>query len=152
MKRAFLLVIALVGCLAASGCKKTPPPIVEAKGRITLNGKPLARASVQFIPELKDFGAEFNSSALTDEKGEFTLTCATNNQPGAVVATHRVLVTEYTPDNARGMDAQSQERQAKHYASLTNRPIPEEYGNFTTTPLRVTVEQGKSTYEVELKR
>jgi hypothetical protein len=152
MKRSFALSLVLAGCLALTGCKKSPPPVVEVSGRVTLNGEPLPHADVQFVPELKDFGAEVNSSGVTDEKGEFTLTCALNSQPGAVVGTHRVLVSDTTPADARGMDGASQARLARHQASLTNRPIPPEYGNFTKTTLRVSVEKGKKTYEIALKR
>jgi hypothetical protein len=152
MKRSFILWLVLAGCLALSGCKKSPPPVVEVSGRVMLNGKPLPHAEVQFVPELKDFGAEVNSAGVTDEKGEFTLTCALKSQPGAVVGTHRVLVLESTPEDARGMDAASQTRLARHQASLANRPIPPDYGNFAKTPVRVSVEKGKKTYEIELKR
>src|SRR3954449_7061864 len=97
MKRSFAVLLVLAGCLAVAGCKKSPPPVVEVTGRVTLNGKPLPHAELQFVPELKDFGAEVNSSGVTDEKGEFTLTCALNSQPGAVVGTHRVLLLESAP-------------------------------------------------------
>jgi len=152
-RRSFVLLALLAGCLlASSGCKKSPPPVVEVTGRVTLNDKPLPNARVEFVPELKDFGAEVNSFGVTDEKGEFTLTCSWKNQAGAVVATHRVLVMDVTPDDARGMDGASQARAARYYASLVNRPIPIEYSNFTKTPLRVKVEKGTTTYEVKLKR
>jgi hypothetical protein len=146
-----LFAVAAALCVA-SGCQKKPPPVVEASGRLTLNGKPLPHATVEFIPELKDFGAEMISTAVTDEDGRFELICAYRNQPGAVVATHRVVVTDVTPAEARGMDGDSQMRAARRQASLKNRPIPDRYRNFTLTPVRVTVEKGKTTYDVELTR
>ena len=121
MNKSFAVLLVMAGCLAVAGCKKSPPPIVETSGRVTLNGAPLPHAAVEFMPELKDFGAEWNSTAVTDEKGEFTLTCA-NGKPGAVVATHRVLVTDSTPDDMRGSDSQSQARAAKRQSWIAARP------------------------------
>jgi hypothetical protein len=152
MRKWFGLFALAASLCAVWGCQKKPPPVVEATGRLTLNGKPLSHATVEFIPELKDFGAEMVSRAVTDEDGRFELVCAHKNQPGAVVATHRVVVTDVTPADARGMDRDSQLRAAKYQASLLNRPIPDKYHNFAHTPLRVTVEKGKTTYDVELTR
>jgi len=150
MKRLMALFVAAALLGAAAGCGSTPPRIVEAEGVLTLDGRPLPFATVEFIPELKGFGAEYNSTAVTDENGRFELVCAYKSQPGAAVATHRVVVTDTTPRDVRGMDAESQARAAKYQASLSNRPIPPEYGNFSKTPLRVTVEKGKKTYDVAL--
>jgi hypothetical protein len=134
------------------GCAPSPPPFVEAGGKVLLNGQPLPNAVVQFVPEIEHFGAEMNSTGTTDEKGEFKLTCPTRNVDGAAVATHRVLVFEVVPADMRGMDEKSQEKAAKHQASLKNRPIPPKYATFSLTPVRVTVEAGKTSYLVDLKR
>src|SRR5262249_46350168 len=152
MKRSMALFVAAALLGAAAGCGNTPPRIVEAEGVLTLDGRPLPFATVEFIPELKGFGAEYNSAAEADENGRLALVRAYKRQPGAAVATHRVVVTDTTPRDVRGTDADSQARAAKYQASLVNRPIPPEYGNFTRTPLRVTVEKGKKTYDVALVR
>src|SRR5689334_22974691 len=76
------------------GCKKGPPPLVEVQGVVLLNGQPLPQAQVEFVPDLEDFGAQLNSTGVTDDQGRFTLTCMLKNEPGAVVGKHRVLVTD----------------------------------------------------------
>jgi hypothetical protein len=141
----------LMGATILPGCGKAQPTVTEAEGRVLLDGKPLSAASVQFIPQLDGFGAEWNSIGSTDADGKFQLQCAFKNQPGAVVGTHWVLVTEMpVPGEYR-----SQENQGgyeKHLASLMNRPIPRQYGEIRTTPLKVEVKKGQKTYELALTR
>ena len=56
------------------------------------------------------------------------------------------------PAELRGMDAESQRKQAEFLAKLTNRPIPASYGSVSTTPLKVEVTNGQKTYELKLTR
>src|SRR5262249_35420551 len=145
----------LIPLLAASlalavGCAPKPPAIVPVEGTVTLDGQPLPFAHVEFVPQLKDFGAEYNSSAVTDENGHFVLVCSLGQQSGAAVATHKVLVTEHTPDDLRGMGAQA--KLAEYQAKLKNRPIPEAYGVLSTTPLTVEVKSGQGPYQLKLTR
>lgn len=137
---------------AASGCGKTPPQVVEVEGVLYLDDQPLPFAQVEFMPELKHFGAEYNSMAVTDAQGRFKLECS-NGQPGAAVATHRVVITEGPPpEGARGMDARSQTRLAEYMANLPNRPIPEYLGNYSKTPVRVEVKPDQKSYEIRIQR
>jgi hypothetical protein len=148
-----LAVLGLGVALTLSGCKKVPPPVTEAEGTVLLDGKPLPQAQVEFVPDLRDFGAEMNSTAVTDDAGHFHLTCGFNEQPGAVVAKHRVIVMEPpTPGEFRGQDEATQTRLAQYIAKLKNRPIPEKYGTLSKTPLVVEVKAGQSTYDLQLTR
>jgi hypothetical protein len=84
---ALLLVIVLVGC--GSG------DLVPVSGTITLDGKPLANASVTFQPVglgSKEAGA--GSYGKTDANGRYSLrVISTKEQKGAVVGKHRVAVS-----------------------------------------------------------
>jgi hypothetical protein len=146
--------LAVLGvALTLSGCQKVPPPLTEAEGTVLLDGKPLPQAHVEFVPELRNFGAEMNSTAVTDDAGHFHLTCSFNQQPGAVVAKHHVIVMEApTPAEYRGQDERAQTGLAQYYAKLKNRPIPEKYGTLSKTPLVVEVKAGQSTYNLDLTR
>jgi hypothetical protein len=84
----------LVGLLALGvGCGGSSKKIVPVTGKVTLNGKPLVGASVQFQPVVPE-GApeEISSGAKTDDNGEFTLN-TTTGQPGAQVGPHKVTIT-----------------------------------------------------------
>jgi hypothetical protein len=155
MTRLFLrtLVTGIIVLIGASGCgKRQPPTIVEVQGIALLNGNPLPNAEIVFMPQLEHFGAEYNSTAVTDADGRFTLICAKDNKPGAAVGKHKVLVAEHTPAEFRGMSRESQEGYAKHLSSLRNRPIPEAYGQLLKTPLEVEVKSNQKEYTLNLSR
>jgi hypothetical protein len=137
-----------------SGCgKKSPPPVVEVSGVVLLNKQPLPNALVTFVPQLSDFGAEMNSTAVTNNKGEFKLQCAYKDQPGAVVGKHKVTVAEAPmPAKYRGMSKEAQEGAAAHLQSQVNRPIPQKYATVGTTDLEVEVEADGGQVTLNLKR
>jgi hypothetical protein len=68
--------------------------LAPVSGRVTLNGKPLAGATVTFQPIAQKGSIEAGpgSSGKTNENGEFTLTTATG-QRGAQVSEHRVSIS-----------------------------------------------------------
>jgi hypothetical protein len=143
--RAGMVVLAL----SAAGCGAKRPIFTPAEGTVTLDGRPLPYARVEFVPLLKGFGAEFNSVGITDEHGHFTLSCG--GQAGAAVAKHRVVVQEGPlPPQARGQSEEAQNAFAEHMAKMKNRPIPPRYGSVVSTPLELEVTAGQSTYNLVL--
>jgi hypothetical protein len=72
-------------------------------GTVTMNGKPLAGATVIFSPIAKEgsIDAGPGSSGKTNEKGEYTLTSDTG-RTGAVVGKHRVSVSLMGPSTGTG--------------------------------------------------
>jgi hypothetical protein len=86
-----------VGC--GSGGKYAP-----VSGRVTLNGQPLANATVSFQPIAE--GGEVNapapgSTGQTNANGEFTLMSA-GGRPGAWVGKHVVRITAVTEQAGTG--------------------------------------------------
>jgi len=136
-----------------SGCTPPPPVITPAEGVVLLDGEPLPNALITFAPELDNFGAEMNSTGVTDAKGQFQLTCMFKSEPGAVVANHRVIVTDAPPPpGARGPSQAAQEKLTQYQNSLKNRPIPKMYTAFGTTPLTVQVTADQKVYKLNLTR
>ena len=90
--------LALVALLSSTGCSPKMPPVVPVSGTVYLDGQPLPLARLEFVPELKNFGAESNSTAVTDEAGHFTLICA--QATNAVVAHIAYLCWAHTGRNA----------------------------------------------------
>jgi hypothetical protein len=152
ISRCGLLAFATLGLAMTSGCTPKLPAIVPVSGTVYLDGKPLAFANIEFVPDLRDFGAESNSTAVTDEEGHYSLVCSYRQQPGAVVATHHVLVMEHIPDEMRGMSARAQKQLSEYQAKLKNRPIPDFYATLSRTPLTVEVKPGQETYDLQLSR
>jgi hypothetical protein len=73
-----------VGC---GGSLNTAP----VSGVITVDGRPLANASVTFAPEEQTAEAPI-SNGKTDADGRYTLAVTATGDPGAVLGTHTVRV------------------------------------------------------------
>src|SRR5262245_47813861 len=141
--------VVTTGLLAAAvllgGCGKAPPPpIVPVEGTLLLNGAPLPRAQVRFVPMI-EYGTEFIATAVTDDQGRFTLTC--NGQPGACAIENHVVVADEIPERLTGENAQRE--LAEYRRSLKNRPIPPKYATLGESPLRVAVKADQKEYKVE---
>lgn len=154
MYRGAVIVIPILLLSLPAGCGKSlppPPPIVEVEGVVLLDGKPLKKVEVRFVPVV-ECGPEYVARATTNNKGEFRLLC-NNGEPGACECDNHVLILEAPmPSGIRGNSQEARERQRKYTASLEDRPLPTRYSNLADTPLVVNVQAGKKSYVIELKR
>jgi len=112
----------LAGC---GGAPEDLPPLGSVEGVVTLDGNPLAGASVLFTPV--DAGAL--SSARTDEKGRYELYYGTAAK-GATIGKHQVQISRY----GEGDD--------------TTDAVPLKYNAQTT--LTAEVQSGKNTINFDL--
>ncbi|MBA4065015.1 MAG: hypothetical protein C0501_15140 [Isosphaera sp.] len=69
------------------------PGTAEVEGTVRMGGRPLEGVRVEFLPDPEKGTSGPRSTGVTDADGRFRLVCE-NQQPGAVVGTHRVLVTD----------------------------------------------------------
>ena len=83
--RCFLAVFGLLTVVAA-GCGPSAPKLYPASGTVTYEEKPLANATVIFIPQ-----SGRPSMATTDASGKYTI--STNGKPGAPLGTYNVTVS-----------------------------------------------------------
>ena len=86
----------LLLCLAFAsmqGCEQKAK-ITKVSGTVTLDGKPLANASVSFQPNPPEGSASIAAGSIgtTNEKGEYTLKYITGEE-GCWVGTHRVRIS-----------------------------------------------------------
>lgn len=120
----------LLTLLAGAGCGKSD--VVPVSGTVTLDGSPLARATVVFEPDSDAKEPGPGSTGVTDENGRFTLQIATTNAPGAIVGKHRVRITAYEGDT----DPPSSDPNAAK--SVFRKPIlPPEYNGQTRLAFEV---------------
>jgi hypothetical protein len=89
MRAHLLVALALV---LTAGCH-SQTKIVPVSGKVTLDGVPLANATVSFQPAGVEGKNEIGVASVgtTNEKGEFTLR-TTTGAPGAEVGKHEVLI------------------------------------------------------------
>lgn len=142
----------IVGCCLLVGCEAKPPEIVAAGGTVTLNGKPLADASVSFIPMAEGLSGNFTASGVTDKEGKFTLSLPGKTEPGCCACECRVMVTEGPlPDAAYVQNDAGMKALFAYKSKLKNRPIPDLYQRMSTTPLSFTISETESNTELELE-
>src|SRR5438874_57919 len=89
------LVLAAVA-ISAIGCGRQPYRIAPVSGRVMLDGKPLANATVQFYPLAAATSENAGPTALgrTDEEGRYVLVPFDRSAAkGAVVGQNKVMIT-----------------------------------------------------------
>jgi hypothetical protein len=84
----------VLGCAIVCSLGCGSKQIAPVSGRVTLNNKPLANATVSFQPIAQKRSAEAGpgSTGRTDANGEFTLTLSTGEK-GAWVGEHQVRIS-----------------------------------------------------------
>src|SRR4051812_8561138 len=97
MTRWFQTAIGPLGLfLFLAGCGRPVPPFGEVEGTVLLDGKPLPKALVQFLPDPERQTKGPSSDALADADGRYNLRCENAgqrlNRTGAVVGWHRVVI------------------------------------------------------------
>ncbi len=140
-------IIIVLGALLP-GCADPPPPIVAAQGIVRLDGVPLKKVEVRFIPMI-DNGMDLIAKGVTDDDGRFTLTC--KGQGGACACGSQVVVVE-SEIPARLKSETKQYELAEYLKSLGGRPLPTRYTNLMDNPLVVNVTPGQKDYLIDLKR
>jgi len=117
-------------CLLAGCGGEAGPKIFPVTGQVTLDGKPLVKAMVQFRP------VDGRSSyAETDAEGRFTLSYSAR-QPGALPGSHQVLIT-----TASETETPASEQQETPQTVFTPEKLPKRYN--AESKLTATVEPKK---------
>lgn len=134
------LLFALTGC--GSG-----EDLAEVSGTVTLGGKPLTNAKVEFYPEVGPA-----AHGKVDSSGRFFLMTQSPGD-GAIVGLHRVAIvplTQLVPESMMAaMESKGAPQPAQH--SVTTRsPIPKRYQNASTSGLRFEVKRSGNEFEIKL--
>jgi hypothetical protein len=137
----------------SSGCSTGTGGLVTGKGRVTLDGEPVAGANVVFFPAGEE---TLQADAITDADGRFSLT--TRDGQGVRPGDYKVIVTklesqavdEATHKSATGVDdfpGKAKMESAGKARSL----LPDLYGSLPTTPLEEKVpSDGSDKLEIKL--
>jgi hypothetical protein len=160
--RATSIALAACGLANIAGCSDRPRT-VPVHGVLTWSdGKPISGATIRFVP-LAQGGREANG--FTNKDGDFTL-ASYSVDDGAVPGEYAVCVIK-TPASAQGVappvgDPANPGKQqdltkamksfyekGSHVPAAAGDPIPENYKNEKTTPLKCTVRPGEE--KIQLK-
>ena len=145
-------VMAAIPVLLIAGCSRHPasnrPQTVPVKGRLTLGGQPLARATISFQPDGKGNGA----SGITDDSGAYALSTFAARD-GAVPGKYKVAVTKMD-DAPSGKDMNE-----SGYAPPTESSpppksvVPEQYADPGKSGLTAEVAAGAAnSFDFDLKK
>src|SRR5438132_1524182 len=98
---AFLALVLFVAGCGGDGIKFAP-----VTGKVTMNGKPLPNAYVNFQPIRTQDNPNpgRGSYAITDKSGYYSLR-SDGGREGAVVATHRVVISTYFAEDGKNVEA-----------------------------------------------
>jgi hypothetical protein len=89
-----VLSIMLCGLFGFAGCRSEA--LVPVEGKVQLNNKPLAEATVLFSPTRANGAGPF--AGTTDREGRFVLGPVGNEKAGAAPGTYIVMITTAKPD------------------------------------------------------
>ena len=141
-----LTLLALCGAYCAAGCS-SGPRLAEVKGTVRLNGKPLPKVMVEFVPDAPT-GAR--STGTTDEHGQYTLVCD-DQQPGAIVGPHRVLLHDLAVFGDKVHGRKWEQVGTKGGPPEIKSRIPPRYESASSTPLKKEVKPEPQTIDLDVK-
>lgn len=147
MVRWFGAASGLAVCLVVAGCGggvSDKPTMGKVSGVVTLEGKPVAGATIEFNPDNSRATTGPRSSAVTDADGKFTL-MGPGAEEGAVVGFHKVTITcpPKPGENSSSIDTSK--------APTTPCSVPEKFGKIDTTDVSKEVMAGKNEFAIDLK-
>lgn len=102
-----------------AGCDSRPGQATPVEGVVTLDGTPLAKVVVQFMPEQAGMPG---STAVTDDDGRFVLRTA-DDRAGAIVGKHRVVVQGERADERSGSKGSPRVVPARYAAGGADNPL-----------------------------
>jgi hypothetical protein len=94
--RSAVLASLVIACLGCGG--DTGPELAEVSGKVTLDGQPLAKVSLQFTPETPGGSPSYG---VTDSEGAYELLFS-NERSGAMPGKHRVEILPVEPETDDG--------------------------------------------------
>ena len=122
--------IGLLVCVVAAGCGRQSdlPPTAEVSGTVKVDGRPLARGAVKFVPDATKGTKGPPGVGYIDEEGHYEITTA--GIQGAVVGHHKI-----------GVEAEEEYDETK--ISVGRSLIPRRYNNPDTSRLAAEVKEGE---------
>jgi hypothetical protein len=137
-------VLALAAAILAGGCGPSGPSTAQVTGRVTLDGRPLARGSLCFeAPGVRPATARIEDGLIV---------AATTHTEGDGVPVGRLAVAVFAREE-RAADRATNPGQAVFAAdSMAGRSLlPRRYNDPSTSGLMVTINPGENTLEFALE-
>lgn len=149
MVRWFGAASGLAVCLVLAGCGggvSDKPTMGKVSGVVTLEGKPVAGATIEFNPDNSRSTTGPRSSAVTDANGKYTM-MGPGGEEGAVIGFHKVTVS------CPPIPGENSSSDSGTPATTPTTPcsVPEKFGKLETTDVTKEVMAGKNDIAIDLK-
>jgi hypothetical protein len=141
-----LPVLTLFAACCVAGCSGGPK-MAEVSGTVRLNGKPMAKVMVEFVPDAR---TGKRSTGTTDQNGLYTLVCD-DQRPGAIVGPHRVLLHDLAIFGDKVMGRKWESVGTPGGPPAIKSRIPSSYESTTHTPLKKEVKDGPQTIDLDVQ-
>ena len=126
------ILAALAACILAGCGGGSSAPAVQ--GVVTLDGKPLANATVQLIPQGQNMGQ--TGFGRTGADGKFNIASADGRQLGAAAGEYKVVISKHVrPDGSDYIAGPDEDPGLAAYKEL----LPPVYSNTEQTKLKTTI-------------
>jgi len=124
----------------AVGCGSADKNLAPVSGTITLNGEPLAGATVTFIP--KDGTPGFGGVGKTDASGKYSLRGSRDNAKGIPSGEYRVVISKRLMPNGSEVPADDK---TPPMMSPAKESLPNAYSSMASSRQSATVPPGGGT-------
>jgi hypothetical protein len=148
-----LIVSLVIGCEVVEPDPPKPqgPMLYPVRGRVTVDGKPLAKAIVAFLPEFSDGGTH----SVAETKGDGTYELAYMGRPGVGRGGYRVVISYIVGPDGTVADLKAHSPVDTAMAPELNKGkelLPPRYSDFSKTELGATVlPAGPFTFDFNLE-
>ena len=145
----FFNIVALCLLVALCGCGSSTIKTAPVEGTVTMDGSPLANASIQFYPV--DLEAGKPGYAKTDASGQYKLSTQLG-EPGKGTTPGEYKVTISSTIDVPTSQMRSTE--SGELVPITNlqETLPDKYSKPSTTELKATVVVGKNVIDFPLEK
>jgi len=142
--RPAILAAGLVALLG--GCGQTDPSLVPVTGTVTVNERPLANATVTFIP--KDGTPGFGGVGKTDAAGKYKLRGSRDDAAGILPGEYRVVISKRLMPDGSEVPANDN---TPPMNSPARESLPAGYSSMAATTLSATVRPGVGPIDFPLR-
>ncbi|HEY2252860.1 MAG TPA: carboxypeptidase-like regulatory domain-containing protein [Planctomycetaceae bacterium] len=145
------MVVLIAGCSEAPAVGPDVGKLVPVSGKVTLDGKPLAGATVNFMPKASA-KTGFGATGTTDEAGEYSLEVHIGNgktSEGVLPGIYDVTVTKLT--KLDGTPVKFNPDQGPMSQGPVKQAVPMKYASVNENGLSYTVPAEGGTYDVVME-
>lgn len=151
-----VMLCCMTGCGSGQERPQVLSSLIPAKGTVTLDDKPLAKATITFTPQEGGESVRI-ASAVTDDNGVFELvTPVANMSPeeskGVAPGNYKVVISKYAMPDGSAVPPYMTDADAM--AEGAQQVLPAKYSSYDNGSLVIEIERDTSpdkTYDFELK-